>query len=257
MKKYTVIIALCSALLLCSCVNSDNRGGDIPSVQTSATEAIPANTTAVTDISETDATPAAPEFSPKDFCSLFDGLWFTEDESAFVDIAVNAGKPSVMFGFMNAGGFPYSEITDVEQLDDATYKIRISYLDETTGVPHSADYTVRINGKALDFTSEDGETISYYYTPETESLSQATEVFSFDEASEILSEVPEVDEYINMGMSMMCDGTTENIGGEECLCIDLGTNSPEKFTREKFYAVSPSGSVYSMDIITCEWSKIN
>ncbi|MDR2946305.1 MAG: hypothetical protein LBV79_06135 [Candidatus Adiutrix sp.] len=42
---------------------------------------------------------------------------------------------------------------------------------------------------------------------------------------------------------------TEEIGGALCQTFQLGTNTPERFTAEQPFAVSPDGAVYTIDVL--------
>ena len=87
-----------------------------------------------------------------------------------------------------------------------------------------------------------------YYDPDE----QLTE----EEAAELLAGVPEVQQQLEQGMSILFDQRPEVIGGEPCVIISLGTNHGEQFVREKTYAVAPSGIVYVYDLLADEWSII-
>ena len=68
----------------------------------------------------------------------------------------------------------------------------------------------------------------------------------------MLCEIAEIQDALLAGMSLMSDGTTECIDGEEYVCIALGTEHDENFVREQLYAVSWY-SVVRMDPMTGDW----
>ena len=82
------------------------------------------------------------------------------------------------------------------------------------------------------------------------------EVLTEEEAAEHLSRVPEVQQYLAQGMTMLFDGETEMIDGESCVVIALGTDHEEYFVRELFYAVAPSGTIYTYDLFTDSWNMV-
>jgi len=76
-----------------------------------------------------------------------------------------------------------------------------------------------------------------------------------ESASTLLAEVPEVKELLDKGMIMLFDGS-EDINGENCVVIALGTDSEEQFVREVYYAVSPGKSIYRLDPMTGNWVPV-
>ena len=82
------------------------------------------------------------------------------------------------------------------------------------------------------------------------------DVLSEEEAAELLSEVYEVQQYLALGMTMLFVGERQNINGETCVLIALGTNHEEYFVRELYYAVAPSGTIYTYDLFTDSWNVV-
>ena len=80
-------------------------------------------------------------------------------------------------------------------------------------------------------------------------------MISEEEAVDMLCQIVEVQDALTSGMSMMIDGSTEFIDGEEHLCIAIGTEHAENFVREQLYAVSWL-SVYRMDEMTGDWVAV-
>ena len=78
-----------------------------------------------------------------------------------------------------------------------------------------------------------------------------------EEAADLLFEFGEVRDYLEQGMTMFFEGRTEIIGEEPCVVIALGTNHEEAFVCELFYAVSPSGRIYTYDPFTDSWNAVN
>lgn len=74
---------------------------------------------------------------------------------------------------------------------------------------------------------------------------------------EILKEADEVQEYLDMGMTMLFSGETSMIDGEEFYLVALGTGHEEHFVQEVHYAVNATtGEVYLDDIINDIWVKV-
>ena len=72
----------------------------------------------------------------------------------------------------------------------------------------------------------------------------------------LLSEVYEVQQYLALGMTMLFVGERQNIDGETCVLIALGTDHEEYFVRELYYAVAPSGTIYTYDLFTDSWNVV-
>ena len=55
---------------------------------------------------------------------------------------------------------------------------------------------------------------------------------------------------------MLFVGERQNIDGETCVLIALGTDHEEYFVRELYYAVAPSGTIYTYDLFTDSWNVV-
>lgn len=77
-----------------------------------------------------------------------------------------------------------------------------------------------------------------------------------EEAAELLCQVDEVQGYLAQGMVMFFEKETETIDDEPCVVIALGTDHGENFVRELYYAVAPSGTIYTYDWFTDSWNII-
>jgi len=80
-------------------------------------------------------------------------------------------------------------------------------------------------------------------------------IMSEDEALELFKDIYEIEKYLDMGMSVIFDGTTVEINGETCICAVLGTNGEDTFKAEAYYAAT-WGCAYVMDPVTGEWSPV-
>ena len=80
-------------------------------------------------------------------------------------------------------------------------------------------------------------------------------IISVQEAFDTLCEIYEVQDYLSQGMTLMDDGTTAWIDGEEHVCIALGTDHEDHFVTEFLYAVSWL-SVYCMDPLSGDWIPV-
>ncbi|HZK26608.1 MAG TPA: hypothetical protein VFD00_03595 [Thermoclostridium sp.] len=70
-------------------------------------------------------------------------------------------------------------------------------------------------------------------------------------------DVKEIQEHLNMGMSIMIDGETVLLDGENCHYVILGTDHDEHFVKEIFYAVNIlTREVYYYDVLTDLWELI-
>ena len=71
------------------------------------------------------------------------------------------------------------------------------------------------------------------------------------------SNVYEVDEYLNLGMSILFDGETIMLDDEEYYVVSLGTNHEDNFVREIYYAVNVyTEQVYLYDVINDSWDIV-
>ena len=77
------------------------------------------------------------------------------------------------------------------------------------------------------------------------------------EAAMLLSEVQEVQEYLEQGMTMFFDGVTRSIEDEPCIMISLGRADEETFVSEFFYAVSQTGRIYFYNTLTYSWDIVD
>ena len=79
--------------------------------------------------------------------------------------------------------------------------------------------------------------------------------FSGNEMDLLLAQA-EVQEKLNQGMAIRDVDGMDIIQGEACVLFALGTEHPDQFVAEYYYAVSSSGAVYRMDDLTGEWEPV-
>ena len=73
---------------------------------------------------------------------------------------------------------------------------------------------------------------------------------------EAMQDWDEVAEKVDLGMDVYFD-SVEEIGGKYCYVFDFGTDHPENYVHEDFYAISEDlRTVYRMDYMTGEWDKV-
>lgn len=74
---------------------------------------------------------------------------------------------------------------------------------------------------------------------------------------DVILYVDEIQEYLDMGMSIQYHEGTEMIDGEEFYKIALGTQHEEHFVKELFYAVNIfTGDVYRYNVQDDEWKAV-
>ena len=73
---------------------------------------------------------------------------------------------------------------------------------------------------------------------------------------ELLFAQPEIQEKLDQGMVIRDVDGMDTIRGEACVLFALGTEHPDQFVAEYYYAASSSGAVYRMDYLTGEWEPI-
>ena len=79
--------------------------------------------------------------------------------------------------------------------------------------------------------------------------------YSSNEIDVLLAQ-SEVQERLELGMAIRDVDGMDTIRGESCVLFALGTEHPDQFVAEYYYAVSSSGLVYRMDDLTGEWEPI-
>ena len=79
--------------------------------------------------------------------------------------------------------------------------------------------------------------------------------YSSNEIDVLLAQ-SEVQERLELGMAIRDVDGMDTIRGEACVLFALGTEHPDQFVAEYYYAVSSSGAVYRMDYLTGEWEPI-
>lgn len=72
-----------------------------------------------------------------------------------------------------------------------------------------------------------------------------------------MSQLYEIQEYLNSGMEILVTGESVLIDGERCYYVFLGTDHEESFVREIIYAVNPSTwQVYLFDVLNDKWESL-
>ena len=92
------------------------------------------------------------------------------------------------------------------------------------------------------------------------------EIEEYNEVSEEVEELimaiimdgfVEIEEYLEMGMSVLFTENKTMIDGEECYDISLGTNHEEHFVQEIHYSVNIyTGQIYRYDVIADKWEEL-
>jgi len=73
----------------------------------------------------------------------------------------------------------------------------------------------------------------------------------------IETDIVEIQEYLDTGMTILFTGETTIIDGEECYDVFLGTNHEEVFVREIHYTVNiNTGQVYKYDVLNDSWEEV-
>lgn len=98
-----------------------------------------------------------------------------------------------------------------------------------------------------------GSVETFYLRPEAEPGENGD--FSGNEIDLLLAQA-EVQEKLNQGMAIRDVDGMDTVQGEACVLFALGTEHPDQFVAEYYYAVSSSGAVYRMDDLTGEWEPI-
>lgn len=87
-----------------------------------------------------------------------------------------------------------------------------------------------------------------------ENVSQETQDLIFEI---IMTDIVEIEEYLDSGMTILFTGETTIIDGEECYDLVLGTNHEEAFVREIYYTVNIyTENVFRYDVIMDTWEIV-
>lgn len=108
-------------------------------------------------------------------------------------------------------------------------------------------------------TDKNGEIIELEYAEYKEDMEddEYNDYDIGDQTYNILTEIVEVQEYIDLGMSVLTTEETTIIDGEECYLIFLGTDHEELFVREIHYAVNVNTEqVYKLNILDNKWEEL-
>lgn len=108
------------------------------------------------------------------------------------------------------------------------------------------------NGRRSFFPFTSGSVEKFYLHPVA-----AGENYDYSgNEMDVLLAQSEVQDRLSLGMALRDVDGMETIRGEACVLFALGTEHPDQFVAEYYYAVSPSGLVYRMDYLTGEWEPI-
>ena len=71
-----------------------------------------------------------------------------------------------------------------------------------------------------------------------------------------LTAVPEVSSYLARGMVLRDGDCMVEIDGIMCTVYEIGTDWPDQFVVEAYFAVDPDGTIYRQDYLTGDWEKL-
>lgn len=87
------------------------------------------------------------------------------------------------------------------------------------------------------------------YDADGEAVGEKTEM-------EFLTAMPEVDRYLAQGMVIRDGDRMVEIDGIMCAVYEVGTDRPDQFVVEAYFAVNPDGTIYRQDYLTGDWEKL-
>ena len=175
------------------------------------------------------------------------------------------GYPSDMWYY---GGLLDGEMEDIRFFWDGYYAYgdpqgeSLEFWLNTPDGTRSGTIWLELEGDCLTIHEMEGEAFFPFTSGSVEKfylrpVAAAGENYDYSgNEIEVLLAQSEVQERLELGMAIRDVDGMETIQGEACVLFALGTDHPDQFVAEYYYAVSPSGLVYRMDDLTGEWEPI-
>ena len=203
-----------------------------------------------------------------------EGSWYCDSaqtdagEPYFYSVTFMTGEDGYPLDMWYYGGLLDGEMEDIRFFWDGCYAYgdppgeSLEFWLNTPDGTRNGRILLELEGDCLTIHEMEGEAFfpftrgsveKFYLHP----VAAAGENYDYSgNEMDVLLAQSEVQDRLSLGMAIRDVDGMETIRGEACVLFALGTEHPDQFVAEYYYAVSPSGLVYRMDYLTGEWEPI-
>lgn len=203
-----------------------------------------------------------------------EGSWYCDSaktdagEPYFYSITFMTGEDGYPLDMWYYGGLLDGEMEDIRFFWDGSYAYgdplgeSLEFWLNTPDGTRNGTILLELEGDCLTIHEMEGEAFFPFTSGSVEKfylhpVAAAGENYDYSgNEMDVLLAQSEVQDRLSLGMALRDVDGMETIRGEACVLFALGTEHPDQFVAEYYYAVSPSGLVYRMDYLTGEWEPI-
>ena len=203
-----------------------------------------------------------------------EGSWYCDSaktdagEPYFYSVTFLTGEDGYPLDMWYYGGLLDGEMEDIRFFWDGNYAYgdplgeSLEFWLNTPDGTRSGTIWLELDGECLTIHEMEGEAFFPFTSGSVEKfylhpVAAAGENYDYSgNEIDVLLAQSEVQERLELGMAIRDVDGMDTIRGEACVLFALGTEHPDQFVAEYYYAVSSSGLVYRMDDLTGEWEPI-
>ena len=203
-----------------------------------------------------------------------EGSWYCDSaktdagEPYFYSVTFMTGEDGYPLDMWYYGGLLDGEMEDIRFFWDGNYAYgdplgeSLEFWLNTPDGTRSGTIWLELDGECLTIHEMEGEAFFPFTSGSVEKfylhpVAAAGENYDYSSNEiDVLLAQSEVQERLELGMAIRDVDGMDTIRGEACVLFALGTEHPDQFVAEYYYAVSSSGLVYRMDDLTGEWEPI-